>query len=306
MPCYHPIKGYKSRNLTENGKRKFVTNAKEGYTDMPISIPCGQCIGCRLDRSRQWAIRCLHEANTYDNNCFITLTYDDKHYPKNGSLNKKHFQDFMKRLREYYPDKKIRYYHCGEYGETTKRPHYHACLFNHDFEDKKCFAFSKVGDHKLYNSAMLDKAWQYKGYAVIGEVTYESAAYVARYILKKHLGKGKAEHYDTYNRRTGEIYAERVPEYTTMSRRPGIGKEWLEKYKKDVYPFDEVVIRGKKMKPPRYYDIMMEEEEKELAIKIKGRREKSALRRSKDNTHERLEQREKVTEARIKMLRRNI
>jgi len=122
------------------GKRAIVFNPKYGYPDMPVELPCRQCIGCRLEYSRQWAIRCLHEASLYDENCYITLTYDDQKLPesydiKNG-LDLSHFQLFMKRLRKKY-GAKIRFFHCGEYGEDRGRPHFHACIFNHDFQDKK-------------------------------------------------------------------------------------------------------------------------------------------------------------------------
>ena len=137
MPCYNPLKGYRSRTLNASGKRSIVFNLREGYVDQPIEVPCGQCIGCRLERSRQWAVRCVHEASLYKNNCFVTLTYSDDKLPSDGSLHFDHFQKFMKRLRRFYDDSRIRFFHCGEYGEQYSRPHYHCCLFNFDFVDKK-------------------------------------------------------------------------------------------------------------------------------------------------------------------------
>ena len=235
-----------------NGKRKIVFNPRDGFSDLPILLPCGQCIGCRLERSRQWAIRCMHEAQLHDENSYITLTYNDKNLPKDGSLNLRHFQLFMKRLRKK-TGKKIRFYHCGEYGEKFKRPHYHACLFGYQFPDLRYF--KTINGNKLYTSKYLDSVWTNKngetmGFSTIGNVTFESAAYVARYIMKKINGEKAEAHY--VNKETGEILK---PEYTTMSRRPGgLGAEWLKKYKTDVYPGDFVVVRGKKMKPPKYYD----------------------------------------------------
>jgi len=147
MPCFSPLKGYKSKDLTKNGKRKLVFSSKQGYVDLPLEVPCGGCLGCRIDRSRQWAIRCEHEMQMHSHNCFITLTYSDDYLPRDGSLNVKHFQDFMKRFRRRVTDPddryfvsedfKLRYFHCGEYGSATFRPHYHAIVFGYDFPDKR-------------------------------------------------------------------------------------------------------------------------------------------------------------------------
>jgi hypothetical protein len=117
-----------------DGSVKFVSRNKKGV-DGTLELPCGQCIGCRLERSRQWAMRCLHESSLYDRNAFVTLTYDDEHLPPGGSLNYPDFQRFMKRLRKNSKSP-IRFYMGGEYGESTLRPHFHVCLFGYDFPDK--------------------------------------------------------------------------------------------------------------------------------------------------------------------------
>jgi len=182
----------------------------------------------------------------YEKNCFITLTYNDKHLPYGNTLNKDHFVLFMKRLRKYYGPN-IRFFQCGEYGETsTLRPHHHACLFNFDFEDKILF---KGGTHPLYTSQMLTSLWGH-GFASIGDVTIESASYVARYVLKKINGPEAKDHY--YGRE---------PEYITMSRgckklkTGGIGKKFFDKYHTDIYNHDVMILRGGiKTRPPKYYD----------------------------------------------------
>ncbi|WNK14993.1 MAG: replication initiator protein [Microvirus sp.] len=251
MTCYHPLKGYRSKTLTATGKRGFVVDRKLALLDCPMQIPCGQCIGCRLERSRQWAVRISHEASLYDQNCFITLTYSPEFLPSDGSLNVRHFQLFLKRLRKKY-GKNIRFFHCGEYGDNLGRPHYHATLLNFDFPDKKLHRKSDRGDH-IYRSASLEELWPF-GLSEIGAVTFESAAYVARYCLKKKTGKLAADHYTRLDPSSGEIF-ELKPEYTTMSRKPGIGAPWLQKFSTDVYPHDAVVIRGgMKVPPPRYYN----------------------------------------------------
>lgn len=260
MPCFHPLQGYKSRTVNpETGKRSVVFKPREGFVDLPVSISCGRCIGCRLERSRQWAMRCVHEAQLHTENSFLTLTYDDEHLPYGGTLIKKHFQDFMKRLRRKFGGRKIQYYHCGEYGDKTRRPHYHALLFGLDFSDKLRHKTTPRGD-TVFTSEALSKLWG-MGFCTVGAVTFESAAYTARYVLKKVGGRDKTEgHYRVTVADTGEV-VELLPEYVTMSLKPTIGKNWYRDFSSDVYPDDFVVVRGKRMKPPKYYDRMHELED---------------------------------------------
>lgn len=263
-----------------------------------ITLPCGQCIGCRLEKSRQWAIRCMHESQLYENNSFITLTYDKENLPQYNSLEKSHFQLFMKRLRKKYEPKKIRFFHCGEYGDENKRPHYHAILFNHDWSDKVIHSIND--DTRLYTSDILTNLWGH-GICTTGDVTFESAAYVARYVLKKINGEQACEHYMTTNEYTGEIqWIE--PEYATMSRGKGIGTEWYNKYKSDVYPRDEVVVNGKKMQPPKFYDSLYEFEDVMKHFELKNRRWDNVDK--ENNTPERLKVREIVKKSQIKQLKR--
>ena len=219
MACFHPIDAWR------NAKRGITFDHSKAV-GFGLKLPCGQCVGCRLERSRQWAMRCVHEASLYDDNCFITLTYDAEHLPADGSLNKKHFQDFMKRLRSRFVERRIRFYHCGEYGVQYRRPHYHALLFNFDFVDKRLF--KEVNGHRLYTSDDLALCWKL-GFSSVGAVTFESAAYVARYIMKKVTGDPAEDHYRGVNSETGEL-TRLLPEYTTMSRRPGIAREWYERF----------------------------------------------------------------------------
>ncbi len=301
MTCYSPMKGWRSRSVNANGKRPIVFNRSSAFTDMPLEIPCGQCIGCRLEKSRQWAIRCSHEAQLHEENSFITLTYSDSYYPANGSLNLSDFQKFMKRLRRSI-ETKIRFYHCGEYGEQYGRPHYHACIFGYSFPDKT--PWKKSNEETLYRSRHLETLWPY-GYSSVGNVTFQSAAYVARYILKKITGTQAEEHYEYINPDTGEI-TQRTPEYTTMSRRPGIGTQWFHKFKSDVYPSDEVIMNGKRMRPPKFYDSLYEIISNKELRKIKIRRKAEALKHAEDQTPERLKVRCQVQKSQIKLLPRKV
>lgn len=299
MPCFHPLKGYQSKTRNPSGKRSIVFNVREGFADLRVELPCGQCLGCRLERSRQWAIRCVHEASLYPENCFVTLTYSPSNLPPYSSLLVSDFQKFMKRLRKAYSSRLIRFFHCGEYGEQTRRPHYHACIFNFDFSDK--VHWKTVNGQKYYVSEELSRLWPL-GHSTIGSVTFESAAYVARYITKKVTGARAESHYEELDPVTGE-FVDRKPEYTTMSRRPGIGKGWLEKFKSDVYPWDFVILRGKKVRPPKFYDQVLSE--RELA-ELKARREVAAELHSDDCTPARLRVRECVKMSQYVKLKRSM
>jgi len=300
MPCYHPLKGWRSKKLTANGKRSIVFRPQEGYSDMPVEVPCGQCIGCRLERSRQWAIRCVHESQLYDDNCFITLTYSDESLPFDGSLDVSHFQLFMKRLRKRFGSG-IRFFHCGEYGDQLGRPHYHACIFNFDFPDKVPFKQLDSGG-MLYTSAALSELWPF-GLHSIGTVTFESAAYVARYVTKKVTGKNAAAHYERFDPFTGEVFFLK-PEYITMSRRPGVGKGWFDRFSGDVYPSDEVVLNGVSMRPPKFYDSQFELLSPESLRKLKLLREANAAKFADNNTGDRLAVREVCQLSRFSNLKR--
>lgn len=264
---------------------------------MKMTIPCGQCIGCRLEKSRQWALRCVHEASLHDNNQFITLTYDDDHLPDDGNLKLRDYQLFMKRLRKKF-GKGIKYYHCGEYGDNFKRPHYHAILFNFDLPDKKLY---RDGDNKLYTSEILEDIWG-KGFAPVGEVTFDSAAYVSRYCTKKITGKMAEDHYSEFDIITGEIKPI-TPEYSSMSN--GIGKDWYAKYKTDVYPSDFLVLNGRKMHPPKYYDYLLEKESPKDINKIKTLRKNAAKQFAENNTYERLKVREELKHIKLNKLTRS-
>ncbi len=300
MTCYSPITGYRSRTPSPNGGFAIIFKRSKS-NGQQVEVSCGQCIGCRLDKSRDWAIRCVHESQMHKQNCFITLTYNEENLPHDGSLNKTHFQKFMKKLRSK-TDHKIRYFQCGEYGEKMTRPHYHACLFGHDFNDKQLFQQNNGND--LYTSPTLEKTWG-KGFATIGEMTFESAAYCARYALKKITGDNAVAHYQTVNTLTGEIH-QIQSEYTTMSRRPGIGNTWYNKYKTDLYPRDECVIDGRLMKPPRYYAKMYQQQEPKQYEKIQQNRKRFFGKHKDDATWQRLQQREQVKNAQLNQLPRQL
>lgn len=284
MPCYHPIPGWLSKVRNASGKRSVVFNLNDGYKDKKVEVPCGKCIGCRLEYARRWAVRCVHESKLWDDNCFVTLTYEKE--PEGGSLRPRDFVLFMKRLRKQYGPG-VRFFQCGEYGEQLSRPHHHALLFNHNFGDRRVKAASGV---RLYTSRELERLWPF-GFSSIGDVTFESAGYVARYSVKKITGDMADEHYQG-----------RKPEYCTMSRRPGIGSGFVERYRKDMYPSGEVVLRGGvRMGTPRFYDEKQEKVDPTGMYRLRVLRNEE-LRRDVDATPRRLVEREAVTESRVSTL----
>jgi len=292
VPCFHPLSAWR-------GRSSGVVFKKEDSCGVALQLPCGQCVGCRLERSRQWAVRIMHEASSHADNCFVTLTYSPEEIPADLSLNKRHWQLFAKRLRKAYGP--FRFFHCGEYGELSARPHYHACMFGIDFPDK--VFYSERGGNKLYTSASLDALWSH-GECKIGALTFESAAYVARYILKKVTGDAAEQHYSRVDC-FGEVYSV-LPEYVTMSRRPGIGRDWFQKFGNEVFPSDEVISRGFPSRPPRYYDSLLEVSEPSVFDFVKRKRVSDLAAHSEDLTPARLRVRETCAKARVSRFRRPV
>jgi len=293
MPCYHPITGYRA----ENGSVVFSELRRHGTTQ-EITVKCGQCIGCKLENSRVWALRAVHEAKLYKRNCFVTLTYNEENLPHRNQLNYDDFQQFMKRLRKKYGEN-IRFYMCGEYGTLNGRPHYHAILFNHDWEDKVHFKRSDSGE-SISTSKSLEALWPH-GHSSTGEATFESAAYIARYCVSKITGEEAEEHYKRFDY-LGEYQLK--PEFNQMSRKPGLGADWLRFYKEDVFANDIVIINGKKTNVPKFYDKLLKKQNPERLQDLKDAREWNGYQQRADNTPERLLVKEMVTKAKIQQLER--
>lgn len=239
MPCYGPLTAYYPK--ADSNDKRLVFRKDKSETGIPISIPCGRCSGCRLEHSRQWALRCMHEKRLHTDSCFITLTYDNAHLPKDGSVSVRELQLFMKRLRKIYGTG-LRFFACGEYGEKTNRPHYHVLLLNERFADARPLRLLSKSENPLSQSDTLSRLWTAGSHA-IGEVTFDSCAYVARYCMKKITGKPAQDHYKG-----------REPEFITMSRRPGIGAGYFEKYNSEMYTHDNVIVNGVPSSLPRFYD----------------------------------------------------
>lgn len=300
MPCFHPLKGWRSKVPTKGGGLGVTFRAQDAYLDLPVEFACGQCVGCRLERARQWAVRLEHESRYHLHRWFVTLTYSDRQMPEHGTLVMRHFQLFMKRLRKARPGSKIRYFHCGEYGERTMRPHYHAILFGVDFPDRREIPSR---DLQEFRSEELEALWGL-GRTHLGTYSMQAAGYVARYILKKQTGDEGA---DFYRRVTpdGEV-VNLLPPYVTMSRRPGIGAQFYEDWASDVFPSDVVVLNGREALPPKFYTGRLEKADPSAYEAVKRGRKARALRLKADSTLERLAVREEVCIARTRSLIRDL
>lgn len=302
MSCYHQLRARRRPDGTVQILKKSDT------TPHSMRLPCRQCINCRLAQSREWALRLSHEAQTHDEkglpSCFITLTYDAFHLPHDYSLNKDHFAKFMKSLRSRHQGKTIKFFHCGEYGEKFSRPHYHALLFGIDFPDAEYH--STTNGQPVFKSAELAKIWK-RGYNTVGDVTYESAAYVARYVTKKITGHAAHEHYLVDCPLTGQLHSVQ-PEYITMSLKPeGLGADFFKKYISDMYPHGTTLANNFEVTTPRYYDKLYERINPDEYKKLQTLRSQEAakLEQHPDNTAPRLKVREFVHKSKAKLLRRS-
>lgn len=261
-------------------------------------VPCSQCHGCRLDRSAQWAVRCVAEAKMHKENSFITLTYRDWRL----SLEPEHLRLFWRRVRKVFPG--ARYYACGEYGDRTSRPHYHGLLFGVGFRDRRVWRQS-VGGFPLFRSETLERLWPL-GHSEIGDVSFESAAYVARYVMKKRTGKDAGRKLVGFDPSTGEVWV-REHEFSRCSLKPGVGATWFEKFQADIYPEGQVVLRGgARRKAPRFFDGLYKAQDPMGYWALSERRLALADARADDNSPQRLRVKEIVERAKCSSLKREI
>lgn len=226
----------------------YAENPDIDYFVKMIQVPCGSCSECLANNSRSWAFRILQEASLHDNNFFVTLTYDDDHVPATMMLEKDAISKFNKKLRTYLDrkglDSSFRFYGVGEYGSNTARPHYHVIYFGLDIPDLK-YEYSTENGDLIFSSKFLEETWS-NGFVTIGSVDVGSACYVARYCdKKKRLSKSEKEKL---------IEKNIVPEFSIMSRMPGIGSQFLDNalasFERGIYNF---YVKGVSYSLPLYY-----------------------------------------------------
>lgn len=290
MSCYSPITAYWSKTVID-GRRQITFSLSGAAFPAPLRLPCGKCVGCRSDRARQWAMRCVHESRFHRDNAFITLTYNDDYLPKGGTLVKVHLQQFMRRLRKYVAPAKIRFFACGEYGSSSKRAHYHLLVFG--WKPRYKTRIRNKDNTELYTSPELEKLWCV-GFNQVGDVEPGSCMYVCGYVTKKFAGDDEAtqRHYEVYCD-DGEIIV-REPEFALMSRRPGIGAAYAEKYRREMLDHDTIVYDGVEVAIPRFYDArLLDSVDVSQKEKIKLLRRREAFKQRKENTPDRRRVREK-------------
>nr|QJB20008.1 MAG: replication initiator protein [Microvirus sp.] len=323
MPCTFPLQGFFSGI---NGQFKYCEKAQAAFRAGKSlggqgAVSCGQCINCRLRLQRDWAIRAAHESTLWPSSSFLTFTFDtpsmkrlcplakwsdpfDDFTPdpvkvplkERYSIVRQHMVKFNKDLRERLYPELVRFMYCGEYGDRYKRPHYHSIVFNYDFPDKKFY--KRIGTKDYFNSDLLSSLWPH-GHAVISDFSFETASYVAGYMLQKVSGRGKDRHYKGL-----------CPEFAGYSRMPGLGYEWFHRYWRDLYPSDECVVqlgdRKCVVRPPAYYDRLLKKFHPDVFEAVSLARRKDLVDLAEDHSYERLQAIHKCTVAKINRLVKNL
>jgi len=302
MACYKPLTAWQQ----DDGSLTFAERGKHLVRE--LTLACGQCIGCRIQRVNDWTVRCLHEAQMVGLSSFLTLTYDEQHLPPRGDLHYPDFQDFMRKLRIHLnprvkrgtpkpPRRKVRFFCGAEYGSEKGRPHFHALLFGY-FPDDRVLCPPGKTDYPMWTSPTVERLWG-KGRHDFGLVTPESAAYVAGYATKKITGPQAENHYERCDPVTGELYQVQ-PEFGRMSLRPGIGSTWLKKYgHTDVFAHDRIIINGTARKVPKYYNEQWKTVDPDRMEELELLRSITAQRFLENNTDARLAVREQCAKAKL-------
>lgn len=260
--------------MDEMGITHFGEFSIDSYHEQ-IQVDCNRCHACLARRKRDWAVRCVHEAEdnrrsvqlaegpaaAVSNSCFITLTYAEEHLPDDESLKIEHWQKFMSNLRNSRRGTSLRYLACGEYGDKG-RPHYHALLFGVSFhKDRENLNRDRSA---AFFSEELEALWG-KGRTELGPASYATAAYVAGYVVKKAYDQADILRphdrpaYTLVQNKTNNTWREVKPEFNTSSRRPPLALPWIERNLDLVYSTDTVHIDGKQFRPPKLYDKTLRE-----------------------------------------------
>lgn len=301
MPCFCPLDVWPAP--PDAADRRPVFSPQASYAGArSFRLPCGQCAGCRIGRADQWSTRIMHEASCHDSSVFVTETFSDEHLPADLSVSVRTHQLFIKRVRNNFGP--VRYFGAGEYGDRTLRPHYHTILFGLELPDRYLWKRTPSGA-LLYRSPALELCWPF-GHCLIGDVTAESAAYVARYCMKKLSGPPAADRYSrsSVDPETGEVRSWNVqPEFAVMSRKPGLGSAWLSEFASDCFPSDFLIRDGRKVPVPSFYKAKLDEL---AALRVVADRKKRARLHAGNNTDARLLVRREVHARRVALLRRSL
>lgn len=292
MTCYRPQPALQSYNhLSRTWSRPKILYPENRYADGArvfrrqfgdfsdvrtrhikqryITLPCGVCFGCRCDNSRMWSLRMMHEHRYHDHNYFLTLTYSDENLPPGAVLQYRDLQKFWKSARHVFqdPQSPFKYFACGEYGDKSLRPHYHAAVF--DFRIPDLRPYKRVGGGWYFLSDALRKCWGH-GHVIVADLSWQSAAYIARYVTKKMHGANVRDR-GTFDPVTGEVDLFPV-ERAFQSN--GLGKPFYEEFADQIWEKDACLFNGKYLiKPPRYYLKLLADSDPDAALAIKERRQ---------------------------------
>lgn len=265
MKCFFPKPAWYSKTKAANGGFAITFKIAEAQTDYQILVPCGGCLGCRMTRKMDWAMRISHEARYHQKSMFLTLTFRPSDLPLDNSLSKGIMQKYIQDLRNYARGERISYFLAGEYAPGKKknpqtgipfpgRPHYHLIILGAEFDDQVSIDTGSKGD-TVYTSADCEKLWPY-GNNYIGKVTPASAAYCAGYIVDKMTGPLGELHYVTDDPEEGLLNIE--PEFQLQSTRPALGKSWFDEYHADIQK-GFITDKGQKREVPRAYERWLEQ-----------------------------------------------
>lgn len=298
MKCHSPISAY----LSSNGGLVFHPMARHGEVS-EIKIPCRQCLACRLNHASEWQTRLVHESKMHDHSIFLTLTYDEKNLPQYGTLVTEHLQKFIRGLRKAIHPIKIRYYACGEYGDTTRRAHYHAIIFGWEPTDGVLHSVSHDGS-SLYVSKLLSARWPF-GHHLYSRTSPETMGYVARYSVKKQTGQAAKGAYRFVDDDTGELTKIKPP-FALMSLKPGIGYSHMEKFKDDYLRTNSTIVSGKRKPLPSAYVRKLKRDYPDWHMDFSDAGQDFAFAHKEDFTFQRLADAEKVLKASVQSLKRKL
>lgn len=301
MACTCPLSVWPAS--PDAADRRVVFSSFKSYAGARSKlVPCGQCTSCRLTKAQHWATRILHEAQMRDASCFATLTYASEHLPHFGQLRPHDVKLFVRRVVERFGP--TRYFLVGELGDTDHRPHYHVILFGVDFAaDRRLWRKTDKG-HPVYRSPTLEGLWPF-GLSEFGDVTIETAEYCGRYSMKKINGDRRedAAAISLTDPHTGEVIdGTHFLPFCRMSRRPGIGASWLEKYHRDVFPSDFLIVNGAKRGVPPFYVRHLSDMEK---LKLRLKRMAAGRAHADNNTDRRLMARTESRDLKAARLKRD-
>jgi len=332
MGCKAPLQALRNGAGAIRLLPRFVQgldlNGRLAFGESVLELPCGKCAQCRVARAQEWALRCHHEAQFHrhddgsPNAAFVTLTFENeglafrelKYGTHPLSLSVRDWQLFAKRLRQHIARQhrrrekklglvpsdppKFKFFAVGEYGREKLRPHYHVLLFGWDFSEDRVQCTDE-GGMSFFLSPTLEKLWGY-GRTDIRPMTPETINYVCRYVVKKLTGEDANRFLQRIDPDTGDVITV-APEFAVMSRNPGIGARWFDRFKDDVYPDNFVILKGRPTRVPRYYANRLKQQDPERAEAVADKAKEKAKKFLPEKITNRRKVKVKVTKARIKL-----